>query len=232
MNHDWRIDERALAGAEHLDPAYAAVYDGKTGFDVEPELELLETYGVGGASTVVDLGAGTGIFAVAAAARWRRVVAVDPSPAMLAVLTRRRPANVELVEAGFLSYEHAGEPADLVYSRNALHHLPDFWKAVALERIASLLRPGGLFRLRDVVYDFEPREAPAALEAWFASAPDAPELGWTRAELEAHVRGEHSTYAWLLEPMLEHAGFTIELREVAPSRTYVAYLCARSERPP
>jgi len=38
--------------------------------------------------------------------------------------------NVEPVQAGFLTYQHVGE-ADFVYSRFALHHLPDFWKAVA-----------------------------------------------------------------------------------------------------
>ena len=28
-----------------------------------------------------------------------------------------------------------------VYCRNVLHHLPDFWKGVALQRIAGLLAP-------------------------------------------------------------------------------------------
>jgi hypothetical protein len=44
--------------------------------------------------------------------------------------------NVRCVEAGFLTYEHEGAPPHGVYSRNAVHHLPDFWEAVALERIA------------------------------------------------------------------------------------------------
>ena len=64
--------------------------------------------------------------------------------------------NVEVVHAGFLTYEHAGPPADLVYSRYALHHLPDFWKAIALSRLAGMLRSGGVLRLWDVVYSFEP----------------------------------------------------------------------------
>ena len=42
-------------------------------------------------------------------------------------------------------------PFDLVISEYALHHLPDFWKAVALERMAGFLRPGGTLRLRDLV---------------------------------------------------------------------------------
>lgn len=53
----------------------------------------------------------------------------------------------------------AGDPADVVYSRFALHHLPDFWQAIALRRMAETLRPRGVLRLSDVVYDFEPGHA-------------------------------------------------------------------------
>jgi FkbM family methyltransferase len=77
---------------------------------------------------VVDIGAGSGQFALAAAAACRRVVAVDVSPVMLARLAenidRCAVSNVEAVCAGFLTYRHSGEPADVVYSRLALHHLP------------------------------------------------------------------------------------------------------------
>jgi ubiquinone/menaquinone biosynthesis C-methylase UbiE len=64
--------------------------------------------------------------------------------------------HVEVVEAGCLTYEHTGAPADVVYSRYALHHLPDAWKAIALSRMRRVLRSGGLLRLWDVVYDFTP----------------------------------------------------------------------------
>jgi len=48
--------------------------------------------------------------------------------------------NVEVVEAGFLTYEHQGRPADVIYSRYALHQVPDFWKGVALARLHAALR--------------------------------------------------------------------------------------------
>jgi hypothetical protein len=64
---------------------------------------------------------------------------------------------LEAVQAGFLSYEHAGDPPAAICTRNALHHLPDFWNAIALERLARLLQPGGVLRLRDVVYSFGPQ---------------------------------------------------------------------------
>ena len=48
---------------------------------------MFREHGVGQASTVVDLGAGTGSLTLAAAPHVGRVVAVDVSPAMLAVLS-------------------------------------------------------------------------------------------------------------------------------------------------
>jgi SAM-dependent methyltransferase len=165
---------------------------------------------------------------VAAAPYCRRVVAVDPSPPMLAAARERvaaeGPKNVDLVEAGFLTYEHEGEPSSLVHSRNALHHLPDFWKGLALVRVHDLLSPGGVFVLRDLVLSFEPGEAEDRIEAWLAAAASSPAEGWTRSELQEHLRTEHSTFSWLLEPLLEHAGF--EIRDAVHDRgLHSTYVC-------
>ena len=234
-NPRWFLDELTRAGPEHLDPAYAAGYDRKTAphFDPSDEVALLRDLGLDETHTLVDLGAGTGAVALAAAEACRRVVAVDVSSAMLAVATdeadRRGLDNVECVEQGFLTYEHQGEPADFVYSRNALHHLPDFWKAIALERIAGFLRPGGILRLRDIVFSFEPRDAVNAIEAWLAGAAESPTHGWTRSELEEHMRKEHSTFTWLLEATLARAGFDIRNAEYRAG-AYAAYVCAYGQR--
>lgn len=227
----WFFDEAAHAGGEHLDPAYVATYDRKAATDPLEDLALLQARGLNESHTLVDLGAGTGTFALAAAPLCRRVIAVDVSPDMLAVLAEKRShaalTNLEIIRAGFLSYDHRGEPVDVVYSRHALHHLPDFWKALALVRIAAILKPGGVLFLRDLVYAFEPRQIEQAIESWVAGgAPDA-SLGWTRAELETHVREEFSTFSWLLEPMLERAGFTIEGIQRHGS-SYAAYTCIKT----
>jgi SAM-dependent methyltransferase len=221
----WWLDERAHAGPEHLDPAYVAGYDAKTQLDLEDALDLLRRHGLHGAMTLVDLGCGTGLLASAATPHAQRVVGVDPSPAMLEV-ARRRSDAVEWVEAGFLTYRHVGEPPDLVHSRNALHHLPDFWKGVALARIRDLLAPGGTLVLHDLVYDFDPLDAAAAIEEWLAGAAPSPAEGWTRDELETHVRSEHSTFSWLLESLLRHAGFEIVERDVRGG-IYATYVCRR-----
>ena len=221
----WYPVEREHTGPEHLDADYVAGYDAKTGLDLEDALGLLRRQGLGADTTLLDLGCGTGLLAAAAASEAGRVVGVDPSRAMLEV-ARRRSDAVEWVEAGFLTYEHEAEPPQLAHSRNALHHLPDFWKGVALSRIHALLAPGGVLVLRDLVYDFEPGDAARRIEDWLADAAPTPAEGWTRAELETHVRHEHSTFAWLQESLLEHAGFEIFERDVRDG-IYATYLARR-----
>jgi ubiquinone/menaquinone biosynthesis C-methylase UbiE len=231
MSKPWMLDELAHAGPEHLDPAFVAGYERKQGYpDPTQDLAVLTAHGLDATSTVVDLGAGTGRFALAAARRFGQVTAVDIAPAMLAVLRRRAAAagvaNLECVQAGFLSYRHAGPPADAVYTRNALHQLPDFWKAVALDRIRGMLRPGGVLRLRDLVYDFQPSEADAVFARWLGGAADDPAQGYTAADYAEHIRTEHSTFRWLFEPMLAAAGFQILTAEFSGS-VYGAYTCRR-----
>ncbi|HEV8190797.1 MAG TPA: class I SAM-dependent methyltransferase [Ktedonobacterales bacterium] len=227
----WFLDELAHAGGEHLDPRYISRYDRKAGTDPADDLAVLRNLGLNETHTLVDLGAGTGTLALGAARFCRRVVAVDISPAMLAVLRQKAEhlgiANVEYMQGGFLTYEHQGDRADFAYSRHALHHLPDFWKALALVRIAVMLKPGGVLYLRDLVFSFEPGEAEQIIGTWLADAPGQAEQGWTRAELETHLREEYSTFSWLLEPMIERAGFKIQAEQHGESRVHSAYTCVK-----
>lgn len=229
----WWLDEMEHAGRENLDRDHIARYDDKEQPDLSSELELLGLLGISSRSVVVDLGAGTGQFVTRAGSVGCRLIAVDPSPPMLARLSAKVAAlglkNVSVVQGGFLSYVHAGPPADLVYSRYALHHLPDFWKALALRRIAGMLRPDGWLRLWDVVYSFDPADAEVRIEDWIraAAAPDEAN-GWTRQEVAEHVRDENSTFTWLMEPMLERAGYSIRETEYSADGMFAKYLCQRS----
>jgi len=225
----WYTDELAHAGPEHLDADYVARYDRKAGVDPAEELQNLQRLGMRARSTLIDLGAGTGTLALAAAPHCRRVVAVDISPAMLAALQQRATrlglTNIECVSAGFLTYQHTGPRADFVYSRHALHQLPDFWKAIALRRIARVLHPGGVLRVRDLFLSCALNEVDEVVEAWLANAPTSSDAGWPRSELETHLRAEHSMFTWLFEPMLAQAGFTIGEASYSPSRTHASYTC-------
>jgi SAM-dependent methyltransferase len=227
----WMLDELAHAGPEHLDPAFVAGYDRKQGYpDPAADLAALEAQGLDAASVVVDIGAGAGQFAIAAGRRFGHVTAVDISPAMVAALRERAAAaglaNLDCVRAGFLSYQHAGPPADGVYTRHALHQLPDFWKALALDRIARMLRPGGVLRLRDLIYDFGPGEAAAVFAGWLEHAATDPAAGYTGEDYAEHIRTEFSTFRWLLEPLLAATGFEILSADFS-GRLYGAYTCRK-----
>jgi SAM-dependent methyltransferase len=224
----WLLDEVASAGRENLDADHVARYDAKEDADAAAEVALLQREGMDPASVVVELGTGTGQFALAAAPACARVIAVDVSPVMLRLLRSKvaaaRIGNLDVVQAGFLTYDHHGGLADVVYSRYALHHLPDAWKAIALVRMRAVLRSGGLLRLWDVVYDFPADQAEQRLEAWCATGGDQVQGEWSRAEYEEHVRDEHSTFTWLLEPMFAHASFTVEAAEHSQDGIFAKYL--------
>lgn len=231
MDEVWLIDELVHAGPEHLDAAFVAGYDRKQGYpDPAADLAVFSAYGLGTSAVVLDLGSGTGLFALAAAQRFGQVIAVDISPTMIkhlrAQVSEAGLANLRCVQAGFLTYVHTGPPVAGVYTRNVLHHLPDFWKAIALYRIARMMQPGGILRLKDLIYDFEPSQADDVFGRWLDGAAQDPASGYTRDDFATHIRSEHSTYRWLLEPMLAAAGFEIVSAHFSGS-VYGSYTCVR-----
>jgi ubiquinone/menaquinone biosynthesis C-methylase UbiE len=227
-NYNRMLDEIASAGRENLDAGHASRYDAKEDAGAIEELKLAKRLGLNKQSEVVDMGAGTGQFALAVAPACARVVAVDVSPVMLDVLKAKvlasRLSNIEVVQAGFLTYQHRGRQADVVYSRYALHHLPDFWKVLALQRLRRIVRRGGVLRLWDVIYNFSLSEAEHRLNEWCATISDDVEVGWTRTDIEEYIRDEHSTFTWLCEPMLERSGFKIEDASYSPDGLFARYV--------
>jgi ubiquinone/menaquinone biosynthesis C-methylase UbiE len=231
LHAGWRLDQVSSAGRENLDAVHVARYDGMEDAAAADEVALLAELGLSAQDVVIDIGTGTGQFALAVAPRCARVLAVDVSPVMLAALREKVAAagadNVEIVEAGFLDYEHQGRPADVVYSRYALHHVPDFWKGVGLARLHAAMRPGGLLRVWDVVYNFDPAQAEAAIEAWCATGGPNDGPGWSRADLEEHVRDEHSTYTWVFEALAQRAGFVLEDATYSDDGIFAKYIFRR-----
>jgi S-adenosylmethionine-dependent methyltransferase len=103
-----------------------------------------------GAADVLDIGGGTGGFAVRLAERGHRVTVVDPSPDALAALARRaREVGVEVTgEQGDLSTlrEVAGaDGVDAVLCHGVLEVVDD--PAAGLAAIREVLRPGGTLSL-------------------------------------------------------------------------------------
>src|SRR2546430_10579745 len=158
------------AGPEHLNPDYVATYEDKARNDPSDEIRHLKDLGLGAESVVLDLGAGTGIFAIAVAALCKKVIAVDVSPAMISVIESKVEKlglkNVDVVQAGFLSFEARAGSIDLVYSRHALHQIPDNLKEIALTKISKWLKPLGVLYIRDLIFGFPRAEADRYLKAW------------------------------------------------------------------
>ncbi|TQK70661.1 MULTISPECIES: methyltransferase domain-containing protein [unclassified Nocardioides] len=111
--------------------------------------DALESALAGGPRDVVDLGGGTGGFAVRLAESGHRVRVVDPSPDALAALARRaREVDLEVSGlqgdvADLVEVVGAGS-ADVVLCHGVLEVVDP---SLALERIAEVLRPGGLLSL-------------------------------------------------------------------------------------
>lgn len=103
---------------------------------------------IGGPLDIVDVGGGTGGFAVPLAQAGHRVTVVDPSPDALAALSRRAAEQgladrVRAVQGDLEDVQTlvAADSADLVLCHSVLQMVED--PAAALRRLAALLRPGG-----------------------------------------------------------------------------------------
>ena len=135
------------------------------------------------ASSLLDLGAGTGETLAAVLARHPgcAAVGIDTSAGMLeAAATRLAGLAVELTVADLADPLPKG-PFDLVVSALAVHHLDGPAKAALFARVAAALRPGGRFVLGDVVVPVDPADAVTPL------TPDhdrpstlAEQLAWLR----------------------------------------------------
>ncbi|CAM3492035.1 ArsR family transcriptional regulator [Pseudomonas floridensis] len=109
----------------------------------ESLLTLLDKLSFGSEATALEVGPGDGGFLPELARRFRQVVAMDNSPAMLELARnlceRKGLLNVELLLADALTDSKAR--ADCVVLNMVLHHFAA--PAEALGRLAECVRPGG-----------------------------------------------------------------------------------------
>ncbi len=232
----WRYDEMKPCGTRFNSFLVARRYDRyhQRFRDYRREAEqIVAALGLDSAATVLDMGCGTGAFALHAAPYFRKIYAVDVARAMLGCARRKAKkaglTNIEFRHGGFLTYQHTGEPVDAIVSVVALHHLPDFWKLVGLHRLASMLKPDGRFYLFDVVFSFDIGAYGPSLVRYMEgmSARTGPQH---QRAVETHVRAEYSTCGWIMEGLLERAGFRID--EADYQNDFMAsYLCTRKPVP-
>lgn len=149
--------------AERFDPGHWQKLENPERFEELPPDVVLQLLDLRGDETVVDFGAGTGLYSLplAQALPHGRLVAVDSSPELLQHLTEKlaQPAHSALRErVTILPYRDsvalATGAADRVLTLNVMHHVYDQPKTLA--EIVRLLRPGG----RLVVLEFGRIERP------------------------------------------------------------------------
>jgi 2-polyprenyl-3-methyl-5-hydroxy-6-metoxy-1,4-benzoquinol methylase len=205
LARDWYYNERGRIG---LEPAVASIYGSDDDGDLRARAAL-QMLGVKKGWRIADIGCGNGVLATEAALMGAVVDAIDISPAMLAlaeIYARDRKAAVRTQSAGLLSFAYQPNSYDLIVSEFTLHHLPDFWKAVAMSRIFAALKPGANFYLRDIVFVSMPDGSERNVEQW--ADFNVKNHDFARDNVVTHMRDEYSTFGWVMERMLTEVGFT------------------------
>ncbi len=154
---EWQYNELQQVGVNYTTLEEVERYDSRMQKlrDIQAEIaSLIKVVGPTKESKVLEIGTGTGEFAIALSLFSKDVLAIDVSPAMLDYAQKkakdRKVENIEFYHAGFLTFDESKGPFDIIFSQLALRHLPDFWKSIALKKIYNVLKPGGRFFLKDV----------------------------------------------------------------------------------
>lgn len=207
MSHDpYGWDERVEAWEEVAESdAFLAIRDRIVALAEPSETDL-----------VVDLGAGTGLLALALAPHVAEVVAVDISERMLERLDAHAAAdgikNLTTLEADLRRLPLDDESATLVVSNYAFHHLDDAGKELALSEARRVLRPGGRLVVCDMMFavSLAPRDRRLVMEKVVAMLRRGP-AGVLRilknAARLAAGRWEQPARPETWEQMLEARGF-------------------------
>jgi ubiquinone/menaquinone biosynthesis C-methylase UbiE len=135
--------------AEKFDPSHADKLENPERLVELPPARLAELLRLSGAETIVDFGAGTGMYSlpIAGAVPLGRVLAVDEQPALLDRLRARLEARPSCGNVHAVLSQDGRVPlddgvADRMLVVNVLHHVDD--DPAALTEMFRLLAPGGL----------------------------------------------------------------------------------------
>lgn len=147
--------------AEKFDPANAAKLEDPERLVELPPANIVRLLELRGSETVVDFGAGTGMYAlpVAGALPGGRLLAVDEQPALLERLRGKleghpAAARVEVVQSVGGRVPLPDGVAQRLFMVNVLHHIHDDPQALA--EVTRLLAPGA----RLLVLEFAQMERP------------------------------------------------------------------------
>ncbi len=221
----WHFDEMKYQGIDYEDGCNVNKYDSKmsTLRDIRGEnTEIINALRLSRSCTVIDMGAGSGEFSILAAAGCRRVFSVDISSRMLRLSENKALEqgihNIDFHQGGFLTYEHKSELVDAVVTQFALHHLPDFWKVIALKRMHGMIKPGGHLYIRDIAYSFELENYESFFDALTGKIRKYGSDEYAR-DVEMSISSEYVTLSAILRDIIKQSGFVIE-----SERTFGGYM--------
>ena len=215
---NWQYNEFKQVGKDYSQKEEVEVYE-KTHSQfrdiLQESKELINNLNISANDTLVDFGSGTGVFAIEAAKKCKKVYAVDISPKMLDYAQQKAQkesiSNLEFVHSGFLNFSTESNSVDFITSTFSFHHLPDFWKKIALKNMRDILKTGGILYIKDVVIeDTEPLNNIAEF------ITEQTKLGgdFLKEDAELHFKEEFSTYDWIIESMFEKTSFEILNKEM------------------
>jgi ubiquinone/menaquinone biosynthesis C-methylase UbiE len=231
-NNLWQYNEMIQAGANHADLERARTYDENMlkfrNYAKEAE-QLIELLSINENHTVIDFGCGTGALTMELAKRCKKIYAADVSNPMLKILKEKadkeRISNIEFTNAGYLTYEHQGEPVDIIVTKTAFHHLSDFWKVIALSRMNEMLKERGKLFLSDVIFSFDSKDYVTEITHFLDNIRLMTSENLYQDGI-LHIKEEFSTFDWIMDEMLKRTGFEI-IRKDVRTKTNIDYCCIK-----
>ncbi|MCE7053157.1 methyltransferase domain-containing protein [Algoriphagus sp. AGSA1] len=226
----WKYNEFKQVGKDYSSEEEVNVYESSHADfrDIKQEsVELIEKLKLKANDVLADFGSGTGIFAMEAAKVCKKVFAVDISNKMLAYSKNKAIqnsiTNIEFCNSGFLNFKIDDESLNFATSTFSFHHLPDYWKGIALERLNKMLAYGGCLYIKDVV--IEKKNSTRNIQG-FIDRQEFLGGDFLKEDAEVHFREEFSTYDWILDGLLERSGFKILGKELYDG-VIAEYLCVK-----
>ncbi|MFO7822689.1 MAG: methyltransferase domain-containing protein [Cyclobacterium sp.] len=174
-----------------------------------------------------DIGCGTGNFSIHFAKKCKKIFAIDISQPMLGLAQKKAKEqgvmNIEFQHSGYLNFSLPDKSLDAVMSSLSLHHLPDYWKAKALEKIYRALKPEGKLYIYDVVIpDIDGDDGiHGFIERQAHRGGD-----FLREDTLIHFKEEYSTFDWIMKGLITKQGFALT-REITEDDVLKRYLCQK-----
>ena len=232
MNTKWQYNEFQHSGVNFSNVDEVKAYDDymQKMRGITSEIEKIKTaVELESDDVILEIGTGTGELAIGLSPFCKKVFAIDISLEMLRYAEQkanfRGLNNITFQHTGYLTCTYQPGTLDTVISQFTLHHLPDFWKMVALKRVYAMLKVGGKFYLQDVALPSQVND----YNAYLGNVVEQIEKSGgekVAQDTEITIRDEYPTIDWILENLLKKAGFSNVQVNYAPP-FIGTYLCTK-----